>query len=353
VDAAVHIVVNPHYSGSVAEPGLDIVDWKATAAVREDVWSAGLGVADGMDTAQRDCLPPRHVAYLLDQTAEQAQGRRWYFGAGPDGVTSSSSNRDIAQAYIRQIRSIQRRGGKVAVFPTPYLSGRSEAEFVEVYSALDAAAEGPLLAHWLGEMFQPALKGYFPGESFLRIMELPRFESAKISLLDADREVAIRRRLARLGKIVKTGDDYHYVELIEGREAEPARGHYESSGHRYPLGDFSHALLGCMGMFEDLAGRALRALALGDRALYRAWLLPTVPLSHWVFQPPTAAYKHGVATVAMFRGKQDNDALLPMNPHRRDALHKVGVYRLMDLAGLFGAEEAVEVYRKHIAPDLA
>ncbi|MBM3213731.1 dihydrodipicolinate synthase family protein [Candidatus Poribacteria bacterium] len=351
VDAAVHIVINPDYAGSETEFDLSVVDWTKTAEIREHIWNAGLGVADGMDTAQRDILPRGHVAYLLQQTAEQANGRRWYFGAGTDDIRAfDPSNRAIAQAYIRQVREIQSLGGKVAVFPTPYLAGRTESDFVEVYSAIDAAAEGPLLAHWLGEMFNARMRGYFPGESFYRVMELPNFESAKISLLDEDREIDIRRRLAALGKIVKTGDDYHYVELIEGTDHPVAAGVYESSGVRYPFGDFSHALLGCMSLFEDVAEQALNALAAGDIELYRRWLLPTVPLSYWVFQAPTAAYKHGVATVAMLRGKQENDLLLPSNSHQRGLLHRVGIYRLMDLAGLFTEDESLEAYRRHIEP---
>jgi len=105
-------------------------------------------------------------------------------------------------------------------------------------------------------------------------------------------------------------------------------------------------------MIERIAREALNALAWGKREDYRRWLLPTVSLSYWVFQPPTAAYKHGIATAAMFSGKQDNDLLLPHNPHRRSFLHQVGIFRLMDMAGLFTAEQASEVYQKYLAPRL-
>ena len=310
-----------------------------------------------MDTAQRDILPKRHVDYLLDQTAEQANGRRWYFGAGTDEIatqigTKTPSNDQIASAFIKQMLAIQKRGGKVAVFPSPYMAGRSESDFVDVFSRIDAAAEGPLLAHWLGEMFNPAMKGYFPGESFYRIMALPNFESAKISLLDEAVEIKLRREVAKLGKIIKTGDDFNYVNLIEGTGEAVGDGAYKSDGQSYPLGDYSHALLGCMSMIEDVAENALKALANGDNALYRAWLEPTIPLSHWVFQTPTAAYKHGVATIAMYRGKQNNDLLLPNNPNKRSFLHRVGIFRLMDMAGLFTEEQAVEVYQKHLKPHI-
>lgn len=352
IDAAVHVVVNPQYGGSETELDADVIDWKTTAQIREHIWSSGLGVADGMDTAQRDILPQKITDRLLRQTAEQANGRRWYFGAGTDAVRSDSpTNKEIARAYIRQIVQIQRLGGKVAVFPSPYLAGRSEADFIETFTQLDAAAEGPLLAHWLGEMFNPAMKGYFPGASFYKIMELPNFESAKISLLDAEREIEIRRRLAKIGKIVKTGDDFHYVELIEGTD-EPieAEGAYESDGVRYPLGDYSHALLGCMGAFETVAEQALNALAQGDVQGYRRRLLPTAPLSYWLFQSPTAAYKHGVAAVAMLQGKQDNCLLLPNNPSARPSLHIAYLFKLMDSAGLFSEEQARKAYRQHIQP---
>lgn len=350
VDAAVHIVINPEYAGSETDLTLDVVDWQTTAAIREHIWDAGLGVADGMDTAQRDMLPPGHVQFLLDQTAEQSAGRRWYFGASTDDVGSSDpTNAEIADAYIGQMLAIQHKGGKVAVFPSPYLVGRGEDDFVEVFGRIDDAAEGPLLAHWLGEAFNPKMRDYFPGESFFRVMDLDSFESAKLSLLDAEREISIRRRLAAAGKIVKTGDDFHYVELIEGEDADVGVGDYESSGVRYPIGDYSHALLGCMSAVEDVAQEALRALAGGNVELYRAWLTPTVPLSYWVFQAPTAAYKHGVATIAMLRGKQDNDRLLPGNTHTRDFWHKVVIFRLMDAAGLFTEEQAITAYEKHIA----
>jgi hypothetical protein len=350
VDAAVHIAINPDYSGSTTDLELDVVDWETTAAIRERMWDADLGVADGMDTAQRDMLPPGHVQFLLDQTAEQSAGRRWYFGASTDDVGSSDpTNAEVADAYIGQMRSIQRKGGKVAVFPSSHLVGRDESDFVEVFRRIDEAAEGPLLAHWLGEAFNPDMRGYFPGESFFRVMDLDNFESAKLSLLDAEREVTIRRRLARAGKIVKTGDDFHYVELIEGGDARVGSGAYESGGVSYPLGDYSHALLGCISMVEDVAQQAFRALADGDVELYRSWLLPTVPLSHWVFQAPTPAYKHGVATIAMLRGNQDNDLLLPGNPHKRDYWHKVTIFRLMDTAGLFTEDQAVAAFERHIA----
>lgn len=352
IDAAVHVVVNPQYGGSETELDADVIDWKTTAQIREHIWSSGLGVADGMDTAQRDILPQKITDRLLRQTAEQANGRRWYFGAGTDAIRSDNpTNNEIARAYIRQIVQIQRLGGKVAVFPSPHLAGRSEADFMETFTQLDAAAEGPLLAHWLGEMFNPAMKGYFPGTSFYKIMELPNFESAKISLLDAEREIEIRRRLAKIGKIVKTGDDFHYVELIEGTD-EPieAEGVYESDGVQYPLGDYSHALLGCMGAFETVAEQALNALAQGDVQGYRRRLLPTAPLSYWLFQSPTAAYKHGVAAVAMLQGKQDNCLLLPNNPTARPALHIAHLFKLMDGAGLFSEEQARKAYRQHIQP---
>ena len=351
VDAAVHIVIDADYSGPTSDPGLDVVDWETTASIREYIWDAGLGVADGMDTAQRDLLPLRHVQFLLDQTAEQSDGRRWYFGAGTDDVSSSTpTNAEIADAYIVQMLGIQRKGGKVAIFPSPHLVGRDADDFVDVFSRIDDAAEGPLLAHWLGEAFNPKMRDYFPADSFYRVMDLDNFESAKMSLLDADREVAIRRRIAAAGKIIKTGDDYHYVELIEGGDADVGRGVYESSGVKYPVGDYSHALLGCMGMFEDIAQEAIRALAAGDRDLYRAWLAPTVPLSYWTFQAPTVAYKHGVAKIAMLRGKQDNDLLLPSNEDTRDFWHTVVLYRLMDAAGLFTEDQAVTAYERHIAP---
>ena len=183
-------------------------------------------------------------------------------------------------------------------------------------------------------------------------MALGSFESAKLSLLDADREVAIRRQLAASGKIVKTGDDFHYVELIEGGDADVGTGAYASAGVDYPIGDYSHALLGCMSMIEDVAQQGLRALALGDVEAYRSWLLPTVPLSHWVFQAPTARYKHGVATIAMLRGKQDNDLLLPGNADTRDFWHKVTLFRLMDAAGLFTEDQAASAYERHIALSL-
>ncbi|GIX08094.1 MAG: hypothetical protein KatS3mg115_2497 [Candidatus Poribacteria bacterium] len=355
VDAAVHVVINPNYSGPSTPPfELDIIDWKTTAQIREYIWNAGLGVADGMDTAQRDHLPRRHVEYLLRQTAEQANGRRWYFGAGTDEITTDNpTNAEIAQAYIKQMLQIQRLGGKVAIFPSPYLAGRSEEDYLGVFREINTAAEGPLLLHWLGEVFNPKMKDYFPGNSFYRIMEMENFESTKLSLLDAEREIEIRRHLAKIGKVVKTGDDFHYVELIEGTDEPIGEGVYESAGHRYPIGDYSHALLGCMSTIEDVAGYALDALAVNDKRLYRRWLEPTVPLSHWVFQTPTAAYKHGVAMVAQLRGKQDNDLLLPNNPNRRDLWHKITLFRLMDAAGLFSTEEqAYEAYRRHLVPYL-
>jgi hypothetical protein len=320
VYAAAHVAAFPDGS----------IDWESTLAFREHLWAYGFGVAEAMDTAQRGMgLTFDQAGELISRSAARARqlGTAIVSGAGTDQLPAGEHSLDtIGAAYAEQLKFVQSTGSQVIVMASRALaaSARSARDYLEVYGQLLRLADQPVLLHWLGEAFDPALAGYWGSEDFTAaadtVVELigragGKISGVKLSVLDAAKEVALRRRLPP-GVRMYTGDDFHYAELIKGDEF----------GH-------SDALLGAFAAITAPAAVALAALDRGDLAGYDAAMNPTVPLSRLIFEPPTFDYKVGVAFLAWLNGLQPHFAMLGQLQHRRSAGHLAKVYELAGQAG--------------------
>jgi hypothetical protein len=316
VYAAAHVA-------AVRGPAGQTVDWEATLRFREHLWAHGFGVAEAMDTAQRGMgLSWSLARELIARSASVACGTL-ACGAGTDQLADGESYPipRIIDAFTAQMAFVQSAGAEVILMASRALaaSARGPGDYLEVYGALLRAAERPVILHWLGEAFDPALRGYWGGTDFetaagtvLSLLDRygEKVDGIKLSVLDASREVALRRRLPA-GVRLYTGDDYGYAELIRGDE----------TGH-------SDALLGTFAAITAPAAAALAALDRGDLAGYDAAMAPTVPLSRAIFEPPTFNYKVGVAFLAWLNGFQPQFAMLGGLERRRPARHLIRVFEL-------------------------
>lgn len=317
-----------------------VIDWDATMGFREHLWAHGFGIAEAMDTAQRGMgLSWTVAAELITRSAERLAKHRaagtltimtsaLACGAGtdqlPDGENHSLAA--IARAYQEQMELVQDAGADVIIMASRALaaSARSARDYLDVYADLLGRADRPVILHWLGEAFDPALRGYWGGSDFgaasdtvLELIERAgaKVDGIKLSVLDAGKEVALRRRLPA-GIRLYTGDDFNYPELIQG----------DADGH-------SDALLGIFAAIAAPAAAALRALDLGDVAAYRAAMAPTVALSRVIFEEPTYYYKVGVAFLAWLNGLQPEFAMVGGLERRRTTAHLIQVFELAVAAG--------------------
>jgi dihydrodipicolinate synthase/N-acetylneuraminate lyase len=292
------------------------IDWEATLAFRHHLWECGLGVAEAMDTAQRGMgLDWPAARELIARTAAE-RGGRLAAGAGTDHADARTLA-DVRAAYEHQCEFVESTGAQVIVMASRALAkaARSADDYREVYGAVLRQLERPAILHWLGEMFDPALAGYWgddPDEVVLDLVASGNVEGIKVSLLDAAREVALRERLPE-GVRLYTGDDLNYPELI-------------ASG--------SDALLGIFAAIAPAAGAALRALERGDRAEYDRILAPTVPLARKLFEPPTYHYKTGIAYLAWVNGHQPHFRMLGGMESARSPEHLAEVRALAERAGV-------------------
>jgi Protein of unknown function (DUF993) len=292
-------------------------------AFRDHLWAYGFGVAEAMDTAQRGMgLSWLLARELIARSADRAAGRL-VCGVGTDQLADSERHpiARITGAYASQLEFVQATGAGVILMASRALaaSARGARDYLEVYGELLRQADRPVILHWLGEAFDPALRGYWGSPSFdeaagtvLELIERSggRVEGIKLSVLDAGREVALRRRLPA-GVRLYTGDDFNYADLIRG----------DAAGH-------SDALLGAFAAITAPAAAALRALDRGDTAGYEAAMGPTVPLSRVIFEAPTHHYKVGVAFLAWLNGLQPRFAMLGGLQRRRPARHLIRVFEL-------------------------
>ncbi len=329
--AAAHVVVDPRADVS---PWLDVaIDWDATLAFRRHLWGLGLAVAEAMDTAQRGAgLAWPQALELVRRSAAEARatpGARIASGVGTDHLEPAAARSvdDVLAAYEEQLEAVEAAGSDVILMASRALArvARSPDDYERVYDRLLGQVARPAILHWLGDMFDPALAGYWGCGSFeqeldvvVRIIERRRdkVDGIKISLLDKDKEIALRRRLPA-GVRMYTGDDFNYAELIAG----------DGDGH-------SDALLGIFDAIAPAAAAALAALAAGDRATFDAILEPTVPLSRHVFAAPTRFYKTGVVFLAYLNGHQDHFTMLGGAESARSAAHLCRLFALADRAGL-------------------
>jgi len=339
--AAAHVISDPLAERSPWDTR-PAVDWDATLAFRVGLWDQGLGLAEAMDTAQRgmgvDWATARE---LITRTMRAAKAHplapRVACGAGTDHVALADL-RDAAAimaAYETQAEVIETAGGQLILMASRAFTaiGADHATYHTVYRHLIDGARDPVVLHWLGDMFDPALAGYWgshdvatASDFVLRLIaENPaKVDGIKISLLDQAHEEAFRARLPK-GVRLYTGDDFNYADLIAGDGA-----HY------------SHALLGIFAAIAPAASQALEALALGDMATYHRLLAPTVPLSREIFKAPTRFYKAGIAFLSWLNGTQRHFIMPAGLQSSREITHYAEVFRLADQAGLLTKPDLAE-----------
>lgn len=320
--AAAHVVADPTRPGQL--------DWEATLAFRHYLWDQGLGVAEAMDTAQRGMGLGWDLAReLIIRTAAEAgaRGAAAVFGVATDQLTGPAHLEQIEVAYREQLAVVEEAGGEAIVMASRALvdAASGPEDYLGVYRAVIGAAQRPVMIHWLGEVFDPALSGYWgsndPWQAAKTVIELAqafadRIKGIKISLLDDALEIHLRRNLPS-GVEVFTGDDFNFMPLVLGDE----------TGH-------SHALLGVFDPIAPVAAQALAALDRGDREAYRRWLEPTVPFSRHLFTAPTYHYKTGITFLAYLNGHQDHFRMLGGVETARSLPHLCQLLVLADQASL-------------------
>ena len=325
VYAAAHVV--PRVAGNNVPGAPADVDWDTTLAFRHHLWSWGLGVADAMDTAQRNMvLDAAATRELIARSAAEAAsvGGALVVGVNTDHLADEVVPLSrVIDAYVEQLQAAEDHGAGVVLMASRHLARAAEgpADYERVYREVIARAGRPVLLHWLGEAFDPHLQGYFgssdAADVVVRIIEgnAERVRGIKMSLLDAGAEISLRRRLPA-GVEMFTGDDYHYVDLIAG------------DGDR-----FSHALLGAFAAIGPVAAAAIAALDAGDPAGYRRLLEPTEALSRQVFAAPTSYYKTGIAFLSWLNGHQPAFSMVGGLHSGRSLPHLSEIVRLADAAG--------------------
>ena len=335
--SAAHVVADPR---AAIDPWLQCaVDWDATIAYRERLWSMGLGVAEAMDTAQRgmglDWPTSLELIGRSLRAAKAHPGARVASGCGTDHLAPEDTRSidDVIRAYEEQMAAIEALDGQLIVMASRALArvAKSPADYERVYDRVLSQAKAPVILHWLGDMFDPALAGYWGSRDTAAAMDTAlgiiqahaaKVDGIKISLLDKDKEIEMRRRLPP-GVRMYTGDDFNYAELIAGD------GVGESPNQRQ-----SDALLGIFDAIAPAASAALAALAANDLERFHAILAPTVPLSRHIFQAPTRFYKTGVVFMAWLNGHQSHFTMVGGQQSTRSLPHLCELFRLADAAGL-------------------
>jgi hypothetical protein len=341
--AAAHVVAD---ALSAKQPWLEAaIDWEATLAYRRHLWSWGFGIAEAMDTAQRGMgLDWTNSLELIRRTlAESAPGTVVASGAGTDHLNSISDLKieNIISAYEEQCSAIEKLGGRIILMASRALaaSARSPDDYAKVYDRILGQVKQPVIIHWLGEMFDPALAGYWGRKDHYEAMDIcldvlarnaSKVDGIKMSLLDKDKEIAMRRRLPK-GVRMYTGDDFNFAELIEG----------DAQG-------YSDALLGIFDAIAPAASQALGYLSSNENTKFNEVLAPTVPLSRHIFQAPTRFYKTGVVFMAWLNGHQAHFVMVGGQQSARSVLHCSELFRLADGAGLLRDPELACRRMKHL-----
>lgn len=334
--SAAHVVSNPLAD---VDPWLNAaVDWDRTIAFREHIWDLGLGVAEAMDTAQRGMGLDWPTSLELIQrsvgAAKSRGGALVFSGAGTDHLASEDARNldDVIRAYEEQVAAIEKAGGRIILMASRALAkiARSPDDYAKVYGRVLSQVAEPVIIHWLGDMFDPALSGYWGTADLGHAMDTAvaiinahatKVDGVKISLLDKQREIDMRRRLVG-GVKMYTGDDFNYAELIAGDDE-----------------GYSHALLGIFDAIAPAASYALSRLAASDAQGFHDVLGPTVPLSRHIFKAPTRFYKTGIVFMAYLNGHQDHFTMVGGQESTRSTLHLAELFRLADQAGLLANPE--------------
>ena len=329
--AAAHVVADPL---AEQDPWLDVkVDWDRTIAFRKYLWSLGLGVAEAMDTAQRgmglDWAGAQQLIRRSLDAMRDVPGAVMASGAGTDHLPPGPDVTvdEVIRAYEEQCAAVEGMGGRIILMASRALAkaARGPEDYVRVYDRVLSQLREPVIIHWLGEMFDPALEGYWGHPDHGEAMEVAldviaahadKVDGVKISLLDKDKEIAMRRRLPA-GVRMYTGDDFNYAELIAG----------DAQSH-------SDALLGIFDPIAPAVGGALASLSRNDLSAFHDILAPTVPLSRHIFKAPTRFYKTGVVFMAWLNGHQDHFVMVGGQQSARSIQHFAELFRLADKAGL-------------------
>ena len=328
--SAAHVVSDPLANN---DPWLEpTVDWDRTIAYREYLWDLGFGVAEAMDTAQRGMgldWPTSRELIRRSVAAARRRGALIFSGAGTDHLLPRSglTIADVIGAYEEQIAAIESFGGRIILMASRALAAAAEGpdDYARVYDRILSQVKEPVIIHWLGEAFDPALAGYWGSDDDYQAMETclsvinahkRKVDGIKVSLLSKEKEIDLRRRLPP-GVRMYTGDDFNYAELIAGDQQ-----------------GYSDALLGIFDGIAPAASAALTALARGSTNQFFDILEPTVPLSRHIFRAPTRFYKTGIVFLAYLNGHQDHFTMVGGQESARSTLHLAEIFRLADAAGL-------------------
>ncbi len=330
--AAAHVVADPRFTPDPHKPPQ--IDWQSTLEYRHYLWSYGFAIAEAMDTAQRGMgLDWASAQKLILQTATEARACNGTVaaGAGTDQLPPPSLGlptlEQIEAAYLEQCAFIEDAGAQVILMASRHLAAvaRNAGDFERLYDRVLSQTKQPVILHWLGEMFDPELAGYWGSNNLdeaaatvhgLIAAHSSKVDGIKISLLNAKREIDFRRKLPT-GVRMYTGDDFNYAQLIQGDE----------HGH-------SDGLLGIFDAIAPAASAAMQALERDDWQTYNALLAPTVPLSRHIFETPTFNYKTGVVFLAYLNGFQSHFRMIGGLETARSMLHLTELFKLADRAGL-------------------
>lgn len=335
--SAAHVVADAR---AAIDPWLQCaIDWDSTIAYRQRLWSLGLGVAEAMDTAQRgmglDWPTSLELIRRSLDAAKDHPGARVASGCGTDHLVLENVKTvdEVIAGYEEQMAAIEKLGGRLIVMASRALArvAKGPADYERVYDRVLSQARQPVVLHWLGDMFDPALAGYWGTTDLDAAMDTAlgiiaahagKVDGIKISLLDKDKEIAMRRRLPA-GVRMYTGDDFNYAELIAG----------DGVGTEITHGQ-SDALLGIFDAIAPAASAALGELAQGNTQKFHDILGPTVPLSRHIFAAPTRFYKTGVVFMAWLNGHQGHFTMVGGQQSTRSLPHLAELFRLADAANL-------------------
>ncbi|KFB10885.1 dihydrodipicolinate synthase family protein [Nitratireductor basaltis] len=345
--AAAHVVADPLANN---DPWVNpAIDWERTLAFRHHLWDLGLGVAEAMDTAQRGMgLGWPEARELIERALKEARSRPGAViacGAGTDHLAPGPDVTidQIIAAYEEQIEAVEAHGGRIILMASRALAAaaKSPDDYARVYDRILSQVKEPVIIHWLGEMFDPALEGYWGENDHMAAMDVAlgviaanedKVDGIKISLLSKEKEITMRRKLPQSVRMY-TGDDFNYAELISG----------DAEGH-------SDALLGIFDAIAPVASSALEALGKGEEKKFFDLLDPTVPLSRHIFKAPTRFYKTGVVFLAWLNGLQDHFTMIGGQESTRTTQHLAELFRLADDARvLLQPDLAVERMRALMA----
>lgn len=342
--AAAHVTVDPFSPNSPA--GAAALDWEATMAFRRHLAGLGVGIAEAMDTAQRGMgLDWPGALELIRRTRAELPDALVFNGAGTDHLAPADARSldDVERAYAEQTGVVQKIGGRIILMASRALvrTAVGPDDYIKIYRAVIGQCDKPVILHWLGDMFDPALAGYWGSgnldeavETFLAVISenAAKIDGVKISLLDKEKEIFMRRRLPG-GVKMYTGDDFNYPELIAG----------DSEG-------FSHALLGIFDPLAEAAVRAAECLSAGDVKGFREILDPTMPLARLIFKKPTRFCKTGIVFLAWLNGFQNHFVMLGGAQSMRPLPELVETFKLADGCGLLrDPETAAERMKKLLA----